>query len=65
MIRAQWIGGPKDGDWIDLPSAQPITVIAGTREIPEVRRVVPRKLNRRWILDFYNGAIINKDNPNP
>lgn len=61
MIRAQWVGGPKDGDWINLESPRPITVLSGDNRFPERRRIVPRKLNRRWILDFYNGKILKDD----
>jgi hypothetical protein len=63
MISAQWFGGPRDGDWIDLESARPIIVISGNQEHPERRRIVPRKLNRRWILDFYTAKVL-KDGEN-
>jgi hypothetical protein len=60
-MRAQWLGGPKDGEWLQLRTDNPVTVLVGSHDHPTKLQIKPERRNGIWVLDFYNATIVEED----
>jgi hypothetical protein len=61
-IQAEWLGGPRDGDLVTLPSeTTKVTVRHGRLDMPETR-VLKAKQHEdgHWVLPFYE-VILEED----
>lgn len=67
MIKAQWLGGPRDGEWVVLTNRDPVFVLDGMntdgtpfRRPLDVAELRTREGETKFVVDFYNLAAWHK-----